>query len=524
MPYKDPKKQREAERLSARRLRAAKRAERMAAPPRFRAWPVDPGAAVARWAKRTLKVPPGHPRAGKPMTLPPYLADFICDALIHDEALLCIGRKNAKSAAVAVLLLAHLCGPLRRPGWRCGIASINAAKASELWRQALDIAGASGLKLESLRAPQKRLHTAAGEVEILPASDSAGAASSYDLAVIDELGLLAEKHREFVASMRSSVSAKGGRFLALTIHGAGPFVPEIVARAGAPGLAIHHYAAPSGAALDDRTAWLAANPGLGSIKSESYMEAQAARAAATPADQAFFRAHDLNMPGEAGRAMIVGADQWAACADVEQPPREGDCTIGFDLGGSASMTAASIYWPETGRLESWGAFPGTPNLMRRGVSDGVGNRYMLMHERGELTVYPGRVTPVAAFLADVFKRVEAETVMGAAADRYRRAEAEQAMDDAGVYWPVEWRAMGSGKQGSYDIRAFQRAVLERRLFPGKSLLLESAVGDSAIREDGNGNPSLERGRSRGRIDALASSVLAVGLGERMGELPELIVV
>ena len=524
MPYKDPDKQREAARLSARKRRAEIRAERTPAPPRFRPWPDDPGAAVVRWARRTLKIPAGHSNAGRPMALPDYLAAFIDDALTHDESLLCIGRKNAKSAAVAVLLLAHLCGPLRRAGWRAGIASINAAKAAELWRQATDIATASGLKLEALKAPQKRLRTAAGEAEILPASDSAGAASSYDLAIIDELGLLAEKHREFVASMRSSVSAKGGRFLALTIHGSGPFVPEILARSGAPGLAIHHYHAPPGCALDDRRAWLAANPGLGAIKSLDYMASEAARAAATPADQAFFRAHDLNMPGEAGRAMIVGVDQWSACADAEQPPREGDCTIGFDLGGSSSMTAASFFWPETGRLESYGAFPGTPDLSARGVLDGVGNRYRQMEDRGELVTYPGRVTPVAEFLADLFDRVDLDSVAGAAADRYRKAEALQAMDDAGVNLPVEWRPMGSGPHGSYDIRSFQRAVLERCLFPGDSLLLESAVSDSAIREDGNGNPALERGRSRGRIDALASSVLAVGLGERLGAEPELLVV
>ena len=524
MPYKDLEKKREVARLSARRRRAVKRAELAPAPARFRPWPDDPGAAVALWAKRTLKIPPGHPRAGKPMALPPYLADFICDALTHDESLLCIGRKNAKSSAVAVLLLAHLCGPLRRPGWRAGVASINAGKAAELWAQAAAIALASGLSLETMKAPQRRLRTAAGEVDILPAVDAAGAASSYDLAIIDELGLLGEKHREFVASMRSSVSAKGGRFLALTIHGSGPFVPEILARRGAKGLAIHHYAAPPGCRLNDKAAWRAANPGLGSIKSLAYMESEAARAAATPADQAHFRSNDLNAPGAPSRLMIVMLDQWVECADLQQPPREGNCTIGLDLGGSSSMTAASLYWPETGRLESYGAFPGTPDLLARGVLDGVGNRYMIMHERGELAIYPGRVTPVADFLTDLFKRVEAETVIGAAADRYRKAEAEQALDDAGVYWPVEWRGMGSGPHGSYDLRSFQRVVLEGRLFPGKSLLLESAVADSCVREDGNGNPSLERGRARGRIDALASSLLAIGLGERMGAEPELIVV
>ena len=168
-----------------------------------------------------------------------------------------------------------------------------------------DIAAASGLKLEALKAPQKRLRTAAGEAEILPASDSAGAASSYDLAIIDELGLLAEKHREFVASMRSSVSAKGGRFLALTIHGSGPFVPEILARSGARGVSVHHYHAPLGCALDDRAAWRAANPGLGSIKSVAYMASEAARAkAATPSRSSIFSARTISIcprrsgPGE----------------------------------------------------------------------------------------------------------------------------------------------------------------------------------------------------------------------------------
>ena len=525
MPYKDPAKQREAKRLSARRQRAAKRAAQQSVAPKLPAWPDDPGEAVVRWARHKLRVPAGHPRAGKPMVLPGYLAAFIRDALTHDESLLCIGRKNAKSAAVAVLLLAHLCGPLRRPGWRAGVASINAQKAAELWSQASAIAAASGLAVEALKAPQKRLRTDAGEVEILPATDSAGAASSYDLAIVDELGLLSEKHREFVASMRSSVSAKGGRFLALTIRGSGPFVPEILARKGAPGVAIHHYHAPPGCALDDKVAWRAANPGLGKIKSLAYMASEATRAAATPNDQAFFRAHDLNAPGEPGRAMIVGVDQWTVCAKAEQPPSRGGCTIGFDLGGSASMSAAAIYWPETGRLEAYGAFPNEPSLSRRGVLDGVGNRYCQMEERGELRTYPGLVTPVAEFLAELAERADTDTVISAAADRYRRSEAQQALADAGVDWPVHWRAMGSGPDGSYDIRAFQKTILERRLFPGRSLLLESAVADSAIREDGNGNPALERGRSRGRIDALASSVLAVGLGERMGAaLPELIVV
>ncbi len=75
-----------------------------------------------------LKVPSGHPRARDPLALPDYGVEFIRDALTHRESFLCIGRKNAKSAIVAVYLLGQLVGPLRVPGYRAGVCSVNKEK------------------------------------------------------------------------------------------------------------------------------------------------------------------------------------------------------------------------------------------------------------------------------------------------------------------------------------------------------------------------------------------------------------
>ena len=98
---------------------------------------------------------------------------------------------------------------------------------------------------------------------------------------------MAEKHRPLVNSMRSSVSAKGGKFLALSVHGDGPFIPEVLERKGAAGLAVHHYRAPEGCALDDEAAHDAANPGLAcGIKSRDYMRSEAARVRVTRSDEA----------------------------------------------------------------------------------------------------------------------------------------------------------------------------------------------------------------------------------------------
>ena len=208
-------------------------------------------AAVAQWAAERLRVPAGHPRAGQPIVLAPWQIAIIDDALTLRETLACMARKNAKSATVAVLALAHLVGPLRRPGWRCGVLSVNRGKAGELRQQIEDIAVASGfrcalpghkilnpdLTFRMTPWPGRVIGDNGSRVEIEGAghASASGHSAGYDLAVVDEIGLLQERHRAAVAGMRSSVSAKGGRFLSISIHGDGPFIPEILSRRGAAG-------------------------------------------------------------------------------------------------------------------------------------------------------------------------------------------------------------------------------------------------------------------------------------------------
>ena len=458
--------------------------------------------------------------------IPDYGEKFIRSALAPGthEALLCLGRKNAKSAIVAVLVLAYLVGPLRRAGWRAGVSSISREKAGELRGQIEAIATASGLKgLRFWRARTAPAITSeyGGSVDILSADKHAGAAGSYDISAIDELGLLSERNRGLVSSMRSAVSAKGGKFLSLSVHGDGPFIPEILERKGAAGLAVHHYFAPEGCALDDEAAHDAANPGLAcGIKSRDYMRSEAARVSVTRSDESSFRALDLNQPGRPGSEMIFSLDEWLACVvtESELPPRTGRCCVGFDLGSGNSMTALAAVWPN-GRVEAWGAFPGTPGLKERARVDDAD--YALMAARGELKVYEGRVTPVSEFLKDCAARLAGEKVLAAGADRYRKAEAMQALDSAALRWPMNWRGMGASAKadGSHDVRAFQRLVLSRNLRTVETLLLACAIKASVIRRDGAGNPALDQGSKTGRIDALSAAVIAAGLAEIQGIRP-----
>ena len=73
---------------------------------------------------------------------------------------------------------------------------------------------------------------------------------------------------------------------------------------------------------------------------------------------------------------------------------------------------------------------------------------------------------------------------------------------------------GRGRTARQSVRAFQRVVLTGALALRSNLSLASAIKESTLRRDGNGNPAIDSARSRGRIDVLSAAVLAVGAGSK----------
>ena len=505
----------------SRAFRARRRLERMGAGP-DRPPLGDDARAVVTWAAASLRIPAGHPAAGRPFVLAPWQIAIVNDVLTHRETAVIVARKNAKSALIAVIALAYLCGPLRRPGWRGGVLSVSRAKAGEMLRQIEEIAAASdlgGLTVRRTPWPGRIIGDGGSTVEIEGAANqsTAGHASGYDLAVCDELGLLAERHRPQVAGFRSSVSARDGKFLAITIHGPGPFVPEILARKGAAGLAVHHFAGDPDLALDDPENWRLANPGLGTIKAVSYMRDESARVIDTPSDQASYRAHDLNLPGTARGELIASVDSWRRCEvpPDDLPARSGLCYVGLDLGGHKSFTSAACYWPDGGRLEVVSACGDTPGLAARARADAAGGLYERAAAAGALLVLSGRLTPVGPFMARLRAHLAGVTVAAAGADRFRHPELRQHLADQGLNWRVTWRGGGarSAEDAAQDIRAFQLAVDGETLRAAPNVLLANAIGESHIVRDASGHAiKLVQARQRARIDPLQAAVIALGLG------------
>ena len=485
--------------------------------------PADPAQAIADWSTECLIVPPGHPRAGEPMTLPSYGVDFLRDVFNpkFSEISLLIARKNSKSGVAAVMLLAHLVGPVRQLGFRAGIVSVSKEKANELKMQAQAIAESSKLRgVVFRRSPSPgRIESPFGSVDIL-STESGGMASGFDLAISDELGLFQDRDRELVNSMRSSVSARGGKFLSLSVIGNSPFVREILDRKDVdPHLSVHLFQAREGCALDSEEDWRLANPGLAcGIKQRSYMIAESTRVSFSTADQSSFRALDLNLPATPGTEMICSVSDWSKCETPDPPAPSERCWLGLDLGGSASMSCISA-WFDNGLLRVWSAFPRIPSLKARGQADNA--PYLEMERRGELLTFGERTTDPVGLIKHVVAELGPDVkVEKMAADSYRRSEVEDAIAAAECRWPTEFRRVGGGPHGFEDVAALQRAVLDAKFRTKPSLLLVSSILNSAVRRDSNGNASLDKRKANGRIDPMQATVICAGLAERAANRPK----
>ena len=476
-----------------------------------------------------LRIPEG-PKAGQPVKLAAFQKRFIRGALADgiNVACLSIGRGNAKTALSAGIALGSLMGKWE-PQPRREI--LIAARTRDQARIAFDFVVGF---LRSLPEEDQALFTVrrSPRLEIEFDGDSGGhviraiaadgktaLGSALTLVLMDERGHWAADQGDALEhALLSGLGKRAGRALIISTSAAADSHPfSVWLDQDQPGVYRQEHRPVPGLPADDLASLKEANPGAvaGIGSSLEWLQGQARRAIARGGSTlTSFRLYNRNerVSGET-RDVLVTVDEWLNC-EGDAPPRKGGVVIGIDLGGSASMTAAGFYWPETGRLECRGWFPSQPGLADRGASDGVGGRYSEMSERGELTTLGAATVPVAAWLGETLRHVEGETVTALVADRYKQSEVGEGMDRAGVRCPIIWRGMGF-KDGSEDIERFRRAAFDGKVRTAPSLLLRSAMADAVTLRDPANNLKLAKARSMGRIDAAAATVLAVAEGARI---------
>ena len=483
----------------------------------------------------SLNIPEG-PSAGDMVRLAPFQKQFVAGAMADGiaAAVLSIGRGNAKTALSAGIALGGLIGVWDNQARReILIAARTRDQGKVAWSFVAGFAASLPLEIQRRlifrRAPRLEIEyegDGGGHVlKVLAADGKSALGSAPTMALLDERGHWElEKGDALEAALLSGLGKRGGRALIISTSAADdshPFSKWI--DDPQPGTYVQEHRPSPGLPADDLPSLMIANPGSehGIGSPLEWLEQSAKRAIARGGSSlSSFRLYNRNerISGET-RDLLVTVDEWMACEVTQLPPREGSVVIGIDLGGSASMTAAAFYWPETGRLECLGTFPARPSLLDRGQVDAVGNRYVEMQNRGELTVLGDKTVPVAAWLIEVMKNVSDQQVAAITMDRYKQSELGEALDRAGIRAPLAWRGQGF-RDGGEDCERFRRATFDGKVKALPSLLLRSAFADAVCLRNPANNLKLAKARSNGRIDAAAASVLAVAEGARIAGRPK----
>lgn len=482
----------------------------------------------------TLKIPEGK-MAGQPLELAGFQRQFVQGTLAPGVmvGVLSIGRGNAKTALAAGLALGHLVGAWDgQPRREIILAARNRDQARVAFQFLVGfIDGMDEEEQERFtirRGSRLEIEFEDGSLARCIAADGRSVlGGAPTLAILDERAAWeAEKGDNLENAILSGLGKRDGR--ALIISTSAPDDANTFSRwldEPPPGTFVQEHRPAFGIPADDLDSLLEANPGAieGIGSSPEWLVAQARRAIARggSALSSFRNLNRNERVSTEDRSTLITVDEWLA-AEVspdDLPPRDGPVVLGVDLGGSRSMSAAAFYWPETGRLEALGTFPGNPGLADRGASDGVSDRYEQMRERGELSTMGEATVPPGPWLAEIARRLEGQAPSCIVGDRFRHAEFVEAMDKAGLS-RVPFILRGFGwKDGSEDIERFRRALFDGEVKVAPSLLLRFAFADAITLIDPAGNAKLAKARSLGRIDAAAAAVLAVAQGARMQAAP-----
>lgn len=481
----------------------------------------------------TLKIPTG-PLSGQPLKLAPFQKTFIKGALHPNNniAVLSIGRGNGKSTLVAAIALAELLGVIKQqPRREILIAAKTRGQAKIVWSyaqllcQTLPGEILSRIKYKSTAPQEIQYHADGGGhvIRCIAADPNSNLGESPTLIIMDERGHWPEpKGSELENTLITSLPKRRARALMISTSAQNDQAPfSLWLDNDLPGVYRQEHKAPPNLPADDVASLKAANPGVdyGLVDIEDLN--RAAETAIKRGGHALlsFRllVRNERINAEA-RQLLVTVDEWRGCEVEQLPDREGQCILAIDAGGSASMSAAAYFWPLTGRLETHGWFPTNPDLLSRGQNDAIGNSYVEMQQRGELSVLGDQTVPVAEWIGAAVARVADQPIGAIVADRFKAAELTEGLRAANVTAPVVWRGMGF-RDGNEDADRFRRAVYDRQLKHVPSLLMRTALTESVIFTDPAGNIKLVKGRSNGRIDAVAAAIIAVGEGARQMAKP-----
>lgn len=488
---------------------------------------------VIGFIERYCRVPDGQ-HVGKPLKLAPFQVSFILD--VYDNPLgtrrayLSMARKNAKTATIACILLAHVAGPEAKLNSQIVSGAMSRDQAALVFNLAAKMVQLSPelSRLVRVVPSGKRLIGLTNNVEYkaLAADGSTAHGLSPVLAILDEVGQVKGPQSDFIDAITTAQGAHAAPLLiAISTQAANPgdlfsIWLDDAKSSEDPRIVSHVYSAPEDCELDDQEAWKAANPALDLFRSRDDLAEQATTAKRMVSAQNTFRLLCLNQRVNVSSPLIA-KDAWLSRAgDAEWEAGE-DIYLALDLSAKTDLTALVGVSADNGsRVQAWFWKP----------EDLLGD-----HERRDRVPYrewadaewleaiPGRsIHPkaVAMRIAEIFGQYH---VLGLAYDRWQIDNLLREFDGVGLEAHqdgehgdglrlIPW---GQGyKDMSPAIDAMETAVLHNELVHPGNPVLTWNVANAVSTMDPAGGRKLDKSKARFRIDGAVALAMALGLKHR----------
>ena len=476
------------------------------------------------WLEKHCRIPEGK-LVGKELKLTDAQKTWLRD--IYDTPtrtfILSVGRKNAKTATAAFLLLLHLCGPEAKRNSQLfsdaqsrDQASILFALAAKIVRMSPDLQ-----QYVVIRDTAKQLHC--GELGTLYRALSADASTAYGLSpafcIHDELGQVRGNRSELYEALETAAAAQEEP-LSIIISTQAPTDSDLLslliddALTGAdPRVKVRIHSASLDSDPFSEDAIREANPHYDIFMNRTEVLRQAEEARRMPSREAAYRNLVLNQRVEA-KSPFVSRQLWIENTGEPLEDFAGlDVYAGLDLSSVSDLTALVLitqveqHW----HIKSTFWLPGE-GLEQKSRTDRV--PYDVWANEGFLETSPGRAIEyeyVAEYLRGIFDTCNVQKI---AFDRYNMRFLKPWLERVGFSEEELERFVEFG-QGfvsmSPAIRQLESLLLSHKLEHGMHPVLTMCAANATIISDPAENRKFTKHKSAGRIDGMVALAMAVAV-------------
>lgn len=493
--------------------------------------PLTRGERVIAFIERYCRAPEGQ-HVGRPIRLDKFQREFIL--AIYDNprgtrrAYLSIARKNGKTALIAGILLAHLCGPEAQLNSQIVSGALSRDQAAIVFSLAAKMVQLSPELSQLVRIvpSSKRLLGLSRNVEYraLAADGHTSHGLSPILAILDEVGQVRGPKSDFIDAITTSQGAHAEPLL-IAISTQAPNDADLFSvwvddalNSADPRIVCHVYAAPKDCDLGDEAAWRAANPALGVFRSLEDVREQAERAARMPSFEPTFRNLVLNQRVEMA-APFVSRGVWTA--NSAEPDDavfyEEPVYVGLDLSAKTDLTSMVMVARREGvwhvRPYFWTPEKGLRDRAKRDRAP-----YDVWSAEGLIRTTPGASVDYDIVAREIADLLSDCSVAAFAFDRWRFDLLRKEFDEIGAQFNLV--PFGQGfKDMAPAIDALETALLNEQLAHGAHPVLTMCVANARVEKDAAGNRKLNKAKATGRIDGAVALTMALGCAAR-DEQPE----